>query len=295
LLNKAVARDPNYASAWVTLGINRSLMSGSFVASADEAKPLLAEAERDIRRGLVIAPNLARGYAALGQLAVQRLDYPTALESQRRALALAPNDPSVLVSVLNSLPFYGDLVEAQRAAQTLVSVDPLNPNAYSCAASVFDVTGRADKAFEAAKKAVSLSSANVGALGTLGFTSIELGNFETALKAAAAMPADDFGPPVIRALAAARQGRRSEMEKQIGILRSAYGDYASFQYAEIYAQAGDIDQAFAALDTAVKARDPGLSSTMREPLLKPLRKDPRMLAIVKRLRFPTIDPGIGRA
>ena len=49
---------------------------------------------------------------------------------------------------------------------------------------------------------------------------------------------------------------------------------------------GDLDRAFAALDKAVEARDPGLMEVKLDPILDPIRRDPRYAVLLKRLNFP---------
>jgi hypothetical protein len=64
------------------------------------------------------------------------------------------------------------------------------------------------------------------------------------------------------------------------------GEAAAYQWAEIYAQQGEIEAAFRALETAVRVMDPGLADLRNDPYLEPLRKDPRFAALQKRLNFP---------
>jgi hypothetical protein len=69
-------------------------------------------------------------------------------------------------------------------------------------------------------------------------------------------------------------------------MRKRMGTDASYQYAEINAQLGDRDEAFRWLDTAFKVRDPGLMSGVYvDPLLDPLRADPRFDKIIAQLGF----------
>ena len=69
-------------------------------------------------------------------------------------------------------------------------------------------------------------------------------------------------------------------------MREQFGDAASYQYAQIYAQAKDNDRAFAALTKALEVKDPGLTSLKTAPFLDPLRADPRYSALLNRLNFP---------
>ena len=67
----------------------------------------------------------------------------------------------------------------------------------------------------------------------------------------------------------------------------ASGDYFAYQYAQIYAQWGDTAKALTWLDTAMRQRDAGLIELKTDPLLDPLRKEPRFQAIERALKFPT--------
>jgi hypothetical protein len=64
------------------------------------------------------------------------------------------------------------------------------------------------------------------------------------------------------------------------------GDTAHYQYATIYAQWGNATKALESLATAMRVRDPGVAYVKADPLLDPLRKEPRFQAIERELKFP---------
>jgi hypothetical protein len=64
------------------------------------------------------------------------------------------------------------------------------------------------------------------------------------------------------------------------------GDASTYQYAEIYAQWGDIPRALDTIETAYRLKDPGVLSLKTDEFLGPLRKEPRFQEIERRLKFP---------
>jgi hypothetical protein len=62
---------------------------------------------------------------------------------------------------------------------------------------------------------------------------------------------------------------------------------ASAVYATIYAQWGDRVKALEWLATAMRLRDPGLVLLKTDPLMDPLRNEPRFQAIERQLKFPS--------
>jgi hypothetical protein len=82
-------------------------------------------------------------------------------------------------------------------------------------------------------------------------------------------------------------GRRADAEGQLARIKAKFGDAAAYQYATIYAQWGDRRRALEWLDTAMRLRDPGLELLKTDPLMDPLRKEPRFQAIERELKFPS--------
>ena len=85
----------------------------------------------------------------------------------------------------------------------------------------------------------------------------------------------------------ARTNDHDGANRKLQRMQQLFGDAASYQYGEIYAQLGDKDRAVAALDRAWEIRDGGLMAIRNDPALDPLRGNPRFEAIVKRMNFPS--------
>jgi hypothetical protein len=61
----------------------------------------------------------------------------------------------------------------------------------------------------------------------------------------------------------------------------------NFQFAEVFAQRGEIDRGVEALESAWRAADSGLSQMPGDAMLEPLRADPRFQDLLKKLNFPS--------
>ena len=68
--------------------------------------------------------------------------------------------------------------------------------------------------------------------------------------------------------------------------KSAWGEDYAYEYARIYAQWGDHTKALELLERAMRVRDAGLCFLKTDPLLDPLRNEPRFQAIARALKFP---------
>ena len=81
-------------------------------------------------------------------------------------------------------------------------------------------------------------------------------------------------------------GRHADAETALARLKALKGDGAAYEYATIYAQWGDTGEALNWLETALRLRDPFLASLKTDPLMDPLRKEPRFQAVMRDLKFP---------
>ena len=81
-------------------------------------------------------------------------------------------------------------------------------------------------------------------------------------------------------------GRQADAQTALSKLQAMQGDAAAYQYSTIYAQWGDIPKALGWLESAMRLRDGGLVWLRADPLMNPLRKEPRYQVIERELRFP---------
>src|SRR5206468_1270225 len=86
--NQAVARDPNYALAYVGLSDSYLLLPNYGSTSSQEALP---PARTAAKKALVLDDSLAETHASLGLLATIELDLNRALSELERAVQLKPN------------------------------------------------------------------------------------------------------------------------------------------------------------------------------------------------------------
>jgi hypothetical protein len=88
------------------------------------------------------------------------------------------------------------------------------------------------------------------------------------------------------ALILEKLGRHADAQAQLTRVQASPGDAAAYQYTDTYAQWGDIGRALDWLETAMRLRDPGLANVKLDPLIDPLRQEPRFQAIERALKFP---------
>jgi tetratricopeptide (TPR) repeat protein len=229
---------------------------------------------------------MAKGYIALGAIALNQLDMRGAEAQYQRALALAGDDAATLRSGAHFLSQVGRNDEAVALAARAAALDPLNPSTSTSQANALFYARRYADAAAAARGAVAMAPKRGQTRALLGNSLLLLGQLREAQAEYAQGPTDDYFCLTGKAMAAARLGDRAGSDKAMARLKQLIGDAASYQYGEIYAQRGEIDQAFAALERAWTVRDPGLTTLRSDPLLDPLRGDPRFKALEKRLNFP---------
>src|SRR5262249_32959418 len=82
-------------------------------------------------------------------------------------------------------------------------------------------------------------------------------------------------------------GRPADAEAVLAAMKASMGDSSAYQYATIYAQWGNTAKALEWLETALRVRDPGLIDLKTDPLMDPLRKEPRFRAVEQELKFPS--------
>ena len=140
---------------------------------------------------------------------------------------------------------------------------------------------RYDDALARYREALRLSPHLGFAHQTVGFMRLMLGQLPAARAEFIAEP-EGWARLTGLAVVEWKLGNRAAADAALKQLVAENGDTVIYQVAEIHAQRGEIDAAFAALDRAFTVRDSGLLNLRQDPLLDPLRADRRFKPLLER-------------
>jgi tetratricopeptide (TPR) repeat protein len=251
---------------------------------AAEAQRRYREAELTARKAVALAPRSPRAYSVLGDILHEQLKPRAALAEYRKMLALNVDNAAAYMGYAIFLGEMKHTDEALGLINRSASIDPLNPNNYSWKAHILLSGRRFEAAIESQREVLRLAPDRTQPKFRIAFNLTLLGRYEEAAKAMQGLEPRSPIEQVYRAVLAAKIGKIAEAEAILEQFRTS--DFANFQVAEVLAQLGRKDEAIAALERAWRARDSGLTTLLVDPLLDPLRDDPRFDAIVKRIDFP---------
>jgi len=279
----AIALDPGYALPFA----NRSIALGVYAAFTVGAvsRDSSDKAQADARKAIALAPDLADGHVALAYYFAETLDYTRANEEYDRALALAPGNAEVLRAYGTLAVCMGRTEAGIAAARRAVMLDPLNRNGHRVLGLALYRARQYKEAIAAFQDALSLDPEHPAAYADRGLAYYALGDFSSA-RTSCERKSDYWESQQCLAIAYDKLGRHADAEAILGKFKAARGDPFAYQYATVYAQWGDSAKALEWLDVAMRLPDPGLVYLKTDPLMDPLRNEPRFQAIERQLKFP---------
>jgi len=171
------------------------------------------------------------------------------------------------------------------AVRRAVVLDPLARASHSALGRALYAARRYEEAVAAFAEVISLAPDFKPTYGERGLAYYGLGDLASARASCEAKP-DYWHSQQCFAVVYDKLGRHADAEAELTRLRAALGNAAAYQYATIYAQWGNRANALEWLETALRLRDPGLEFLKTDPLMDPLRKEPRFQAVMRELKFP---------
>lgn len=281
----AIRLDPSYALAFAGRSFVQSLYASQSAPRA-AVRQYFDKALADAHQAIALAPELAEAHMAFGfYLANGALDLKQSLDEFERARALAPGRATILrvsglLAIMTGRSDAG-VADLRRA----VTLDPLNATTLHLLGFGLYLAHRYEEARAANAEAIGLDPGLLRAYEYSGLADYQLGNLAGARATCEARP-DYWGTQWCLALTCEKLGRHAEAQAAVAKIQTMQGDTAAYQYATIYAQWGDTGKALEWLESAMRLRDPGLSLIKTDPLMDPLRNQPRYQAIERELKFP---------
>jgi tetratricopeptide (TPR) repeat protein len=285
---EAIRLDPNYSLAYVGLADTYTLLSFFTIAAPNEAFP---KAKAAAEKALVIDSTLAEADTALGQVkSFYEWDWAGAEERFQKGIALNPNYPLLHHWRSLNLIAMGRLEDARGEMQRALQLDPLLLIANVNLGRIDYYEGHYDQAIKQYQRALDLDENFMRTHLRLGLAFVQEGRFQEALTEYHRARAIAGDTPQINAHIAhvmAVSGKKSEALAALAELQElAKRQYVPpYDIALIYVGLGENDKAFAWLEKAYGDRSTEMIYFKVEPMLAPLRSDPRYENLLRRMRL----------
>jgi TolB-like protein/Tfp pilus assembly protein PilF len=280
--DRAIALDPGFGAAYGRRAV--ALMDLTGYVRVAERDALREEARSAVQQAVTLAPDRADVHTAMWYvLTAGFFDFKAAASECERALALAPGAslPHQAAALQALWTGHKDAaVELQRRA---VALDPQNPEAFRLLLNLLARAGRFEEAFagiEDLRKILPREDAIKTMLLTLYLLQGRLDVIRQQRLC------ED--PPRHECLATLKHaaGDIAGAAAELDFLKAKYGDAIAYDYAGIYAGWNEIPQALQWLETALRLRDPAMVYIKVDPMMDALRREARFQAVEQALHFP---------
>ena len=281
---RAVQLDPKFALGWA--GLAQAHVWDCNYATEGGQKSFnehLAAARDAVERALALEPDLPDALFPRATIETN-FDYnwKGAAETLRKALALAPQDPTLLMWSGNLAGARSEKTQALEFNRRAVALDPVNAQARAFLASILSVLGRKEEARAEYARETELNPSAPNSYAGVGLTYLLEGKFEEAATAAQKDTAD-WARFLIVSCARWGQKRIPESDAALAELIAKVAETGAYQIAEAYAYRNDKDKAFEWLERARRQRDAGLPGLRVDTLLPNLHNDPRWDTFLRKM------------
>jgi len=280
----ALALDPNNARALSGLAdVTRYIHYFNFdtpVADWDE------RSRSYVARAIELDPNLAEAHCTLASILWDDFEYAEAEKEFRRSLTLNPSYSQARQWYAAFLMDEGRTSEALQELRLAEEVDPLSKQAAWWHILLLGILRQTDEVQPRLERLRNLDEGGAVYYGALAYFHFARGEFPEALRASARqVELDPFSAHtgyglILAAMGEKEKARQWILEQEAGPVKPTLSDLAT-----MYAAIGDLDSCFRHLESALAHHDVSLQILRNEPAFEPMRRDPRFLAVLKKMNL----------
>jgi TolB-like protein/Tfp pilus assembly protein PilF len=285
--HQATQLDPLYAQAFAGLADTYNLLGAYEILPPEKAYPPALELAN---RALALDDSLSEAYSvrAISE-GFYELDWGDAERDFQHAIALDPSSAMAHHGYGEFFTSLGDFEHAISEIKAARELDPLSLPLSSTLGRMYREAHKYDEAVEQCKQTLNFDSNFSMGHWCLGQAYLAKGEYLRATAELERANALGTTPLIVCDLgcAYAASGKKKEARAVLNSLKqkSQFSYVSPYLIASIYSALGEKDAAFRWLETAYDRRD-GISYMLADPMMDPLRSDPRFQNLVQRLHVP---------
>ena len=283
---QAIEKDPHYALAWAGIADSYSLL-GEF--GNISRKELYPKAEAAVKKALEIDNRLAEVHTSLASLLMlSKWDWANSEKEFKLALELNPNYATAHHWYSQWFLSMGRLEESLRMISWAAELDPVSQAILKDKGLALYYNRQYDEAIEMARKTLELDPNYAAAHRLLSLAYQGKGGFDEAIVETqkwGALTRNKVETTVALAQLHAVSGQIEEARKLIEVVEQdkLVIDQVYRGLALVYAALGENDTAFKCLEKSYERHEEAILSLKVDPKVDPLRKDPRFIALLKKI------------
>jgi len=282
---EAARIDSNYAPAYAGLA--------DYYLLTDELSPRVAmpKAKEYVQKALTLDDRLADAHATLAFIKFYGdWDWLGADKEFERAIELSPSYAEAHRSYSDFLSEMGRHDQALAEIRTAQELDPFSATVILDGGWALYYAREYDRAIEQCRKVLDLDPHSVSALDCVGSAHLATGAYDQAIAEYSALVTSSGNEPLRLAslgCAYASAGKKIQAQRILAQLNEASKTHYVPPYflGVVHAAMGDKEAAFSWLEKAYEEHDSYLVRLRVEPLMDPLRPDPRFEKLLHRMNL----------
>lgn len=283
--DKAIELDPDYAQAYASLARAWEEMTTNDFVGLDEGVGMAIDAAS---KAIELAPDLAEGHTALARMLIAyKLDMAGGRKAMETALELNPGNVEVQIEFSRMNALFGRSEPSVAAAKKALELDPVSMYAGVFLGRALYEARRYDEAIVVFRHVLELDPHHARPHYGIAMCQFLQGDLASALEEVEQEPLGWMKHSGM-AIVLHHLGNTEEAEAALALLIETYGDNGVYQRAQVYAQRGDADQAIRDLHRSLEIGDPGFSQLLIDPLVDPIRNDPRFAELMEKTGFAAL-------
>ena len=280
----AIAADPKFAAAYAARARSLAAISGQY-GSAAEIKSQYAAAILSAKQAVKLAPQSADAQSVLGLILFQgNLDVKGARVPYDLSRKLGDGDAPVLARFAAYCAATRRDRDAVTSIERAVLLDPLNALIHRIAGSVHYAAARYPEAIAALRQTLSINPELPETYSRIGMVLLAQNKNLEALKQFE-VDTHKWSKLAGVAIAQNRLGNITAAKAAMLGLTSDTDTVSLYQQGQVYAQWSDLENGVLALEQAYQQRDAGMMTARVDPMLDPLRGQPRFIDLLKSMGF----------
>jgi TolB-like protein/tetratricopeptide (TPR) repeat protein len=289
---QSIGEDAKYAAAWAGLADTYSLLAGfpgtGFTQASLPPEEAMALAKSAAEKAIALDDGVAEAHTSLAWVQFRHTwNFAEAERSFQKALELNPGYATAHQWYAVYLGELGRHEEALPEARRALDADPLSPLMHRTLARIHYLARRSDDAESEAREAIELDPASLASQLLLMQILCSRGDFQGAIEIGERVPLAQRNDEAFSLLGYAyacmgQKGRAQDLMKTL-LAPARPRRLAPHHLALLHVGLGENDAALRALATAVEQRSGFAVGLKTQPLLDPLRAEPRFQALLRRV------------